>query len=127
MLDPRFKRDLFETNSELFSEDWVNDCHQSFVDEMNTRYTTTSKEAARPTAPTVLPVNPWLAAIAASVSAVPTQAANDHNGELERFLVEPHALLTDDPLAWWRLNGPRFPTLSRMARNFLAIPGTFTM
>jgi len=30
----------------------------------------------------------------------------------------------DDPAAWWRANNQRFPVLAKMARDYLAIPGT---
>jgi hypothetical protein len=31
---------------------------------------------------------------------------------------------TDDPISWWVDNAGRFPTLSRMALDYLNIPGT---
>jgi hypothetical protein len=32
---------------------------------------------------------------------------------------------TDDPITWWVNNAGRFPTLSRMALDYLNIPGKF--
>jgi hypothetical protein len=32
---------------------------------------------------------------------------------------------TDDPIGWWIDNAYRFPTLSRMALDYLNIPGKF--
>ena len=31
---------------------------------------------------------------------------------------------TDDVLMWWKFNSKKYPNLSRMARDYLAIPGT---
>lgn len=44
--------------------------------------------------------------------------------ELDRYLKDPVISLVEefDILAWWRLNAPNFPTLARMARDFLPIP-----
>ncbi|KAJ6865981.1 hypothetical protein NC652_037494 [Populus alba x Populus x berolinensis] len=44
--------------------------------------------------------------------------------DLDRYLGEPveNRDKVSDVLAWWRVNAPRFPTLGKMARDFLAIP-----
>ncbi|KAK9194344.1 hypothetical protein WN944_005049 [Citrus x changshan-huyou] len=44
--------------------------------------------------------------------------------ELDCYLNEPKFPRVEefDILAWWRVNTPKFPTLARMARDFLAIP-----
>nr|GEU37124.1 zinc finger BED domain-containing protein RICESLEEPER 2 [Tanacetum cinerariifolium] len=45
--------------------------------------------------------------------------------ELQRYLKEPMVELRKgqifDILQWWKVNGPRFPTVARMARDILAI------
>jgi hypothetical protein len=44
--------------------------------------------------------------------------------ELDKYLAEDTEELTAefDLLEWWKLNAPRFPVLSKMARDILAIP-----
>nr|XP_009766487.1 PREDICTED: zinc finger BED domain-containing protein RICESLEEPER 2-like [Nicotiana sylvestris] len=47
--------------------------------------------------------------------------------ELERYIGEGQELLSDDSddlkiLDWWKINAPRFPVLSELARDVLAIP-----
>ncbi|KAG6742429.1 hypothetical protein POTOM_053300 [Populus tomentosa] len=44
--------------------------------------------------------------------------------DLDRYLGEPveNRDKVSDVLAWWRVNAPRFSTLGKMARDFLAIP-----
>jgi hypothetical protein len=45
--------------------------------------------------------------------------------ELEIYLEEPieHTLELDGALGWWHAHRARFPTLSRMALDFLSAPG----
>jgi len=31
---------------------------------------------------------------------------------------------TDQPLSWWRANGSRFPILSKLAKDYLGVPGS---
>lgn len=42
--------------------------------------------------------------------------------ELDRYLQEPTEA-APNPLLWWKENQFRYPHLSRMARNYLCIPG----
>ncbi|XP_078174789.1 BED zinc finger and hAT dimerization domain-containing protein isoform X3 [Carex rostrata] len=44
--------------------------------------------------------------------------------ELSQYLTEPPAAMTTDALDWWRANSARFPRLSIMARDLLAVQGT---
>ncbi|KAL6626589.1 hypothetical protein ACP70R_030315 [Stipagrostis hirtigluma subsp. patula] len=43
--------------------------------------------------------------------------------ELSQYLSEPPAPISTDPLEWWRGHSSRYPRLSMMARDFLAIQG----
>ncbi|KAK0607019.1 hypothetical protein LWI29_007966 [Acer saccharum] len=49
---------------------------------------------------------------------------NSEESELDRYLKEARFRSVEefDILSWWRLNNPNFPTLARMARDYLAIP-----
>lgn len=44
--------------------------------------------------------------------------------EVDIFLEEKVELPQVDPIEWWRTYESRFPNLSRMARDYLAIPAT---
>jgi hypothetical protein len=45
--------------------------------------------------------------------------------ELDRYLKTPRVKKLKDPLQWWIDNIASYPRLSRMARDFLVIPGEF--
>ncbi|GBC26953.2 zinc finger BED domain-containing protein RICESLEEPER 2-like [Rhizophagus irregularis DAOM 181602=DAOM 197198] len=47
-----------------------------------------------------------------------------YSDELEAYLNEPLANFDMDILAFWKVHENKFPNLSKMARDFLAIPGT---
>jgi hAT family C-terminal dimerisation region len=44
--------------------------------------------------------------------------------ELEDYLAQPTANMQIKPLKWWKDDEELFPNLSKMGRNYLAIPGT---
>ncbi|XP_020251663.1 uncharacterized protein LOC109829028 [Asparagus officinalis] len=44
--------------------------------------------------------------------------------ELSQYLSEPPLAIAADVLGWWRANSARYPRLSVMARDYLAVPGT---
>ncbi|KAG8053649.1 hypothetical protein GUJ93_ZPchr0001g32700 [Zizania palustris] len=44
--------------------------------------------------------------------------------ELSQYLAEPPAQISTDALEWWKGHSSRYPRLSLMARDFLAIQGT---
>jgi hypothetical protein len=44
--------------------------------------------------------------------------------EFRRYLSAPDCDLESNPLEWWKINASSFPNLSRMARDYLAVPGT---
>ena len=45
--------------------------------------------------------------------------------ELDQYLKSPRIKDVKDPLKWWYENRGLYPRLSRMARDFLMIPGDF--
>jgi len=63
----------------------------------------------------------------AFLSANNTKVGNEFD-ELERYLADPlfprSHLEPFDVLAWWKINAPRYPAVSSMARDILAIPIT---
>lgn len=46
--------------------------------------------------------------------------------ELEKYLAAPLEQV-EDPLAWWIKNRHLYPRLSRMALDYLSIPGEFRL
>ncbi|KAJ6810260.1 uncharacterized protein M6B38_158570 [Iris pallida] len=44
--------------------------------------------------------------------------------ELSQYLSEPPAAMATDALDWWKANSARYPRLSIMARDYLAVQGT---
>ncbi|CAG9836709.1 unnamed protein product [Diabrotica balteata] len=57
-----------------------------------------------------------------------TSSGSCHQGlvidELEEYLSKPRAANSKDFLEWWRTHETEYPTLSKMARDFLLIPAT---
>lgn len=53
-------------------------------------------------------------------------SSNTSSDEVTRFVSEPLAPRTADPLDWWRVNSPRYPNLSTVASSLLCVPGTST-
>ncbi|KIJ30229.1 hypothetical protein M422DRAFT_106948, partial [Sphaerobolus stellatus SS14] len=48
---------------------------------------------------------------------------SDPWNELAQYLLNPPALRDDDAVAWWGQHSVEYPTLSRIARDYLAIQG----
>ena len=46
--------------------------------------------------------------------------------EVRTYLSESAIRRSEDPLNWWKLNQPRFPRLSVLAKKYLCIPATST-
>lgn len=49
---------------------------------------------------------------------------NSTTDELTQYLSEPPVLMQTDVLDWWRVNSSRYPRLSLMSRDFLAVQST---
>ncbi|CAG8801977.1 23626_t:CDS:2 [Gigaspora rosea] len=49
---------------------------------------------------------------------------NDSTNEFNQYLNEAILSMNIDPLDWWKLNCTRFPNLSQMAKDYLAIQST---
>ena len=47
--------------------------------------------------------------------------------ELDHYLKSAQVKDIKDPLQWWMDNQVSYPRLSRMARDFLIIPGEFSL
>lgn len=123
VLDPRFKVSLFRNNPEYFSDTWVTSCQESMLDRLAEDYP--AIDQAVEMGSSLVDVADEFANLmngvlgsASSTSTPPTSATQ----ELQIYLGEP--VFGGDPLAWWKVNGYRFPSLARLARDVLAIPGS---
>jgi hypothetical protein len=52
-----------------------------------------------------------------------------NDDELEYYFREPvlETVKTTDVLLWWKVAAKKYPNVSRMARDYLAIPGTYLL
>ncbi|XP_072244204.1 E3 SUMO-protein ligase ZBED1-like [Leuresthes tenuis] len=48
--------------------------------------------------------------------------ATDSEAQVDYYLRDIAPSLDINPLDWWRVNGPRFPTLATLARHYLCVP-----
>jgi hypothetical protein len=46
------------------------------------------------------------------------------NDELDRYCAIKPVGEINDPCQWWKLNGHQFPTISKLAKDVLPVPGT---
>jgi hypothetical protein len=55
-----------------------------------------------------------------------SNSSRHSKSELETYLEDPSSPgignSSFDILAWWRVNGPKYPIISRMARDILSVP-----
>ncbi|CAB4461245.1 unnamed protein product [Rhizophagus irregularis] len=49
---------------------------------------------------------------------------SSNEDELEEYLRKPAVNFKTDPLQWWKAHEATYPHLAKMARDYLAIPGT---
>lgn len=54
----------------------------------------------------------------------PTESMPEIHQQLENYIVEPLCKRSTNPLDWWKNNEHRFPSVARLARQYLAIPAT---
>jgi hypothetical protein len=131
ILDPRFKYDLLEYllnefGSEAETGKWmeeVNNTMQKLFDEYNQEvYAHSQKERDSPTSEEEEDTDDPLAVWDQYMRSKRRQTSN----ELERYLKE--ELLPRkkevDILQWWKVNSSKYPMLSKMARDILAIPAS---
>ncbi|KAK4855047.1 hypothetical protein QYF36_003503 [Acer negundo] len=120
VLDPRFKMDIVEN---WYKEIYGIDAHEEHlkmitedITHVYNKYASSSADANSSTS-----YNKMLDHLRRS-----SFTSNSQNivGELDRYLKEPKfpSIEEFDILTWWRVNTPNFPILTRMARDFLAIP-----
>ena len=55
---------------------------------------------------------------------IDTHELAQRSDELDIYVNQPRANITEDMLLWWANHEGQFPTLAAMARDFLAVPAT---
>ncbi|KAJ4723563.1 Zinc finger BED domain-containing protein [Melia azedarach] len=123
VLDPRFKMDIVQL--------WYNKIYgidadrylKKIINDFNNIYNEYCAKAFEPGFEDAASSTSYLDAMGRS-STSSHNVISSKSSELERYLNEPKfpSIENFDILAWWRAYNPVFPTLARMARDFLAVP-----
>lgn len=107
-MDPRYKRHLFTTYPDLFSDDWVSDCHAAFEECFEEHYAATdtgAPSAATSTTSRSSSINPadedW-------DDIIPSAATMEVLNEIEIYLQE--ARVAANPMDWWRVRVAFIPS-----------------
>ncbi|KZT31220.1 hATC-domain-containing protein [Sistotremastrum suecicum HHB10207 ss-3] len=124
LLDPNFKDVLFKTgkNEEIFCEEWVRGCHESFVKTYNTEYSAGATHSRQEVNNVARELDEF-EQLLESRFADDEPTVEEEDDEIKTYLREGRAKKVN-PLEWWKKNKKEFPRLARMARDFLAIPGS---
>lgn len=131
VLDPHFKDRIFEKLiGSVFQSDWVTLCTSQLWSTLEIEYSddnvTQCAAAAELSVETTS--NPFVKASETMLgSSARTSVIESSELQLWRYLSEDCAPIMLDPLYWWRANETQFPTVAKMARVFLAIPGMLSM
>lgn len=141
MLHPRHKLAYFKRMN--WEEDWIATAREIVLDEYKLRYnngqtgrTSTDTEDDSGTPGTAArhakdkgkaraTHAPEEINIFDALESFPAQEHNDMEDELVRYLNSPPEPITN-ALLWWHDRRKTFPNLSRMALDYLAIPGTYS-
>jgi hAT family C-terminal dimerisation region/Domain of unknown function (DUF4413) len=124
VLDPRYKLSIFESYPDLFSTEWVTDCKRALITTLTNEYDTKEEISITgsnvPSKRPAIDLDDWEREMQAML---PEDDAIGVSVEEECATYLAEARNKMEPLDWWRINTGRFPRLSKMARDFLAIPG----
>lgn len=121
ILDPRFKVEGF------MQYKWGKDMYKASkkkFDELYRLYQQREPETGEKTSDSEVSDNDDDMEIDFSSIYCKAQKDNDYKKELEDYLSLPRATKNQDILLWWKLNNKQFPTLARMARDYLNISAT---
>lgn len=120
ILDPRLKLQTFRTMH--WREEWIQEAKQEFMHIYNTKYA--QDPSSRPASPTSDDDMDEYSGIVfgSQVGNAPPPAPDE--SEIELYLRLPVIKKKANVLDWWQANGSQFPTLARMARDFMASPAT---
>ncbi|OVA19764.1 HAT dimerization domain [Macleaya cordata] len=119
ILDPRIKGELIPENLNL--ENHLEDARNHFMRNYSTSHFPATANGYNPQDNEDGGSVSFAEEIARKRRRVNTSTATD---ELSQYLSEPPAPFTTDVLEWWKGNSSRYPRLSVMARDFLAVQPT---
>lgn len=136
VLDPRYFPGFFTDEdcyaSQIIEKSWVDDAEESLIETMD-EFADSPATQGQPPPPSPVKrkaksgfsgkfkfADP--AILGRRSEATPSQRRS-HRAEWAALKEEPTIGGEEDPWEWWRKNQLRFPTLARMARVYLAIPG----
>lgn len=130
VLDARYNRKFFteQPSAEFFDQNWVQDCHREFITTMRTDFATIPATLHSPVKVTAKSRRAFTFADPRVMGDhVSSRAREDPMAELQEYLEERRPHPDSNPLDWWKSHAKDYPTLARMARIYLAIPGTASL
>ena len=122
LLDPRFKklRFLSENRKSLVEENLLIKCKE--YKEYHKDYFSPEEEKGPENLKRVKKTEN-LSKLFGSIYS-PQADISEEEKEVKNYLREEPISIEEDPLIWWRTNSYRFPILSFLAKDFLAVPAT---
>ncbi|XP_073299448.1 zinc finger BED domain-containing protein DAYSLEEPER isoform X2 [Primulina huaijiensis] len=120
VLDPRIKLELIPES--LNSESYMEEARNHFSRNYSSRY---FPSIPNPYSTTQELETDGSTSFAEEIARKKRRASlNSATDELTQYLSEQPAPIQTDVLEWWKVNCPRYPRLSLMARDFLAVQST---
>ncbi|KAI3463860.1 hypothetical protein Pfo_020523 [Paulownia fortunei] len=119
VLDPRIKVELIPEYLNL--ESYLEEARNHFIRNYSTCYFSSISNSYS----TQEPEDGGSASFAEEIARKKRRASmNSATDELTQYLSEPPVPMPTDVLDWWKVNSSRYPRLSLMARDFLAVQST---
>lgn len=122
VLDPRFKKKGFSKSS------WGKELQESSLDKFHSiyrKYVTSSPSKQRESIPKHRELDNFFDDIDfESIYEAPKKYNNEFDQEIEDYLESPVEHEETDILLWWKINCSKYPTIAKMAKDYLSIPAT---
>lgn len=113
VLDPRYKDRLFKQESDLFSEEWIDGCHDSFIGTLDRHYPPDPSQVLQaPVQPSTdsMEIDEFEMEFQALLPRPKETTAIPHRLELEQYLAEEPTVA--EPLDWWRVRSLHSPAIA---------------
>jgi hypothetical protein len=137
VLDPRYKSGFFRLHSDIFDDEWLDDCKNNMLDYFSRDYPLQNPPQQGLSSPAPFATQQYSSTGPSKMAMrfekvlgrIPTSVAftagpEQPEDELKRYMEEDSIHMDADPLLWWRINQHRYPRVSAFARDILAIPGS---